>query len=146
MRVGKLEFLEYKDIEEPGYAGKQYYVDGPLDVDSVIQLIASCENEKAVLYECRCSTFTEEGSTRRHRFTKVDQLQELHDFPNPSIHVHAIYVDPNTIEYRFDLSTAVNTRIVEFSVDDRVNAYVKSNMEQDRMERKAAQKRKREGR
>ena len=135
-----MEFSEIREIKEPGYVGKQYYTDDPLDVDTIIQIISSYINEDAVLYECQCSTFNEEGRPRRYRFKKLDQLQRMHDFPNPSIGVHAIYIDPATNEYKFDISTAVNTNAIEYSVDDRLVKYVRDNMELDRMEREAAEK------
>ena len=138
-----MKIIDVKDIKESGYVGKQYFTDDPLDIDTIILILSSYENEQAVLYECQCSTFNEEGKSRRHRFKQMSQLKKMHDFPNPSIGVHAIYIDPVTDEYKFDITTAVNTNAIEYSVDDRLVEYVRNNMKLDRLEREAAEKKSR---
>jgi hypothetical protein len=48
-----------------------------------------------------------------------------------------------TDEYKFDITTAVNTNAIEYSVDDRLVEYVRNNMKLDRLEREAAEKKSR---
>ena len=139
-----MNFIKTQDIKKDGYTGKQYYADAPIGIDDIIEILSSYNNNQTSLYICNCDTFNDNGSPRVYGLRGIDQLKRMHSFPNPSIGVHAIYIDRKTHEYKFDISTAVNTRIIEYRVSDRVNSYVKRRMELDRMEREAAEKRKQE--
>ena len=47
-----MKIIKIKDIKESGYVGKQYFTDDPLDIDTIILILSSYENEQTVLYEC----------------------------------------------------------------------------------------------
>lgn len=134
-----MDFINVQDISENGLIAKKYYTDGPIGIDEIISILFSYVDDETTMYECKCRTFTEDGFTRIHRFTTIDELSNMHNFPNPSIGVHALFIDRNTSEYKFNISTAVNTNVIEYSISDRARIYLKKRMELERMEREAAE-------
>ncbi len=119
-----MEFTETREINREGFYAKQYSSDQPLNIDAIIDILKKYQTEEAVLFTCDCLTYTEEGHSFVHSIKSVDDLKQMHDFPNPSIIIHAHYVDPNTMGYKYTISTAANTRSLEFSVNQSINEYI----------------------
>ena len=139
-----MDFINVQDISENGLIAKKYYTDGPIGIDDIIDILSSYVDDETTMYECKCRTFTEDGFTRIKVFTKIDELSNMYNFPNPSIGVRALFIDRNTGEYKFNITTAVNTNVIEYSISDRAKLYLKKCMELERMESEAAEKRREE--
>ena len=136
-----MEFKESGTINKKGMHGKIYDTDQPLDVNTIISIIKSYENDDTKLFECRCSTFTESGNTVDYNYRNTISLEGMHNYKNPSINVRAIYVNPNSMEYKFTIAMAANTRGLNIFVNDDTPRYIKNTIELDRIEEEAEKKR-----
>ena len=45
-----MKIIKVRDIKESGYVGKQYFTDDPLDIDTIILILSSYENESRPFY------------------------------------------------------------------------------------------------
>ena len=134
-----MKFKESGTIKK-GMHGKIYDTDQPLDVNTIISIIKSYENDETIIFECRCSTFTESGNTVDYNYRNTLSLEGMHNYKNPSINVRAIYVDPNSMEYKFTIVMAANTRGLNIFVNDDTPRYIKNTIELDRIEEEAEKK------
>ena len=137
-----MKFKEAGTIKnKKGIIGKRFDTDAPISIDSMIEILKRYENENTKLFECRCSTFTESGNPVGRIYKSVDSLRKLHNSPNPSVSVIAIFIDPKNDNYKFTISMAANTRGMNYYVSDRGALYVEKTIELDRMEMEAEKKR-----
>ena len=79
-----MKFKESGTIKK-GMHGKIYDTDQPLDVNTIISIIKSYENDETIIFECRCSTFTESGNTVDYNYRNTLSLEGMHNYKNPSI-------------------------------------------------------------
>ena len=130
-----MEFKEAGTINKKGMIGKRFDTDAPVSIDSMIEILKGYENENTKLFECRCSTFTESGNPVDRIYTSVDSLRKLHDSPNPSVAVIALFIDPKDERYKFTISMAANTRGMNYYVSDRNARYVEKTIKRDKENR-----------
>ena len=137
-----MEFKEVGTINQKGImVGKRFDTDAPISIDSMIEILKRYENENTKLFECRCSTFTESGNPVGRIYKSVDSLRKLHNSPNPSVSVIAIFIDPKNDNYKFTISMAANTRGMNYYVSDRSALYVEKKIELYHMAMEAEKKR-----
>lgn len=126
-----MRIIKIKEIKKDGVSSKQYITDTPFCIDSIISLLRGYENENTKLFECMCVTFSESGNSWCPKYRNIDALVELYDFPNPSIGINAIFVDPRDMSYKFQIGTAANTNSFSYTVLERASHYVKRQLELD---------------
>ena len=130
-----MEFKEIGRYEKNGEFGINYDTDEPLNVDSIINIIKSYENEDTKFFGCNCITYTESGNLMFYDYRDIDSLKHLHKFPNPSISIQAFFVNPVDMSYKFTLAMANNTRGLNYIVDNSQQEYITHQLELDKMER-----------
>lgn len=135
-----MNFVEGKTIERKGLYSKKFISDDLLDIDTIIDILKKYENEDTKMFDCRCSTFTEKGNTVSHRYRNMDELQKMHNYPNPSIGIDATYINPYDMSYKFSITTANNTNSLSIEIYDKTAEYVKKQIELDKMEAEAEKK------
>lgn len=99
---------------------KACYLDCGLQVEDIVDLIKQLETEyDAKLIECDCNSFREDGSPKFAAFFNAEDLLDTDNWPNPYVVYCAIFGDKATGEYKFNLSTSINSEIITYSVNKK---------------------------
>ena len=81
------------------------------------------------MFACYCSTFTEEGLSWNPELQSIEELSKMKSFPNPSIQIRAVFINRNTEEYAYDVTTSVNTNVFTYQIDSKMKEYIRKQVE-----------------
>lgn len=135
-----MQFKEIRRINQQGLQNVTYKSDGPLNPDRIIQILKNNQKGKYILYYCKTSSYTSSGNTQNNEFRTIQEITQVKAFTNPNIHFHAIYIDRNTNQYAFSISTDTGANIVDYTIDDKMVDVVAKKMERDKMIEEALKK------
>ena len=124
-----MNYKEKRSFSSDGRQGRVYESDNSFTIDEIISLLTQLETDRVKFFICYCSTFTESGTTWSPELQSIEDLQQMKEFPNPSIQVRAVYVNRKTNNYEFDVSTAVNTNVFTIKQDDAMANYIKKQVD-----------------
>ena len=112
-----MEVLNYEDYDNDTYLKRVYTLNDNVQVDSFINIVRGFENEHTKMSLCNCQSFDGDGHPMYRRYTTIDDIFRVNDFPNPYIRFYVEFCDRMSEIYKFNLEANVNSNIVTYIVD-----------------------------
>lgn len=128
-----MNFKEKRSFNENGVQGRVYETDDSFTADRLINLLTQLETDRAKLFVCYCNTFNDDGRTWNPRLYSTEELSQIRSFPNSSLSVRAVYINRETEEYEFEVSTAINSNTFTYKYDQSKKDEVKNDVELRKM-------------
>lgn len=122
---------EYKD-KNSDYNSKEYRTNKTVQQNNFCDLLESLENDESKFFICLCNSYNESGSPLFRRFYSINELRK-EDFYNPSVSFNARFVDSKSDEYRFSVSSSINSDIIDIEYDPEMVDITKKDVEQRKM-------------
>lgn len=130
-----MEIKDTKELKTEALYIKSFEVNEPLGIKSIIRMLSNYEKDNIKMFKCICRTFSESGNSYHPEFSSIEDLEKgVKTFENPSVSFRAIYMDMNTNKYKFDITTAANTNVIDYTVDNEYAEYVNKKIELKLME------------
>ena len=129
-----MAFIEKNKIKTDDLYKIEYFSDKPLYLDNIIKLIEKYQTKEAELYECTCTTTDEKGKYLEMKYSDIDSIKQMRDLPNRNMQISAIYVDPETKEYKYDISSNLIRKTFEYKIDSNLKDKIKKEIELSQMQ------------
>ena len=124
-----MNYKEIRSFTNDRKQGRIYETDDSFTVDRIIELLKIYESDTIKMFACYCSTFTEEGLSWNPELQSIEELSKMKSFPNPSIQIRAVFINRNTEEYAYDVTTSVNTNVFTYQIDSKMKEYIRKQVE-----------------
>lgn len=114
-----MEIIREKVEESDNYYTKQFFLNGAINVDYLVSLINQFEDADTKMDECFCDTFDKDGTSLHIIYNVVDDIAKVKELPNPSVRFSIRFCDRRTNNYKFSLSTSINSECFYFVVNKK---------------------------
>ena len=113
----RLELKEIKEKETDKEYILIYKLSNTVQLDSFISILRAFETETICFAYCDCRGYDEDGYRAYSQINNIENMHNLDDeFASPYINFDAIFCDRETHQYRFSLTSDVNSSVLIYYV------------------------------
>lgn len=114
-----MEFLEVKEYDNDAYYTKKITLSNNVQIDSLINIIKSFENDEFKMSFCHCETFDENGYSVSHRYYEVEDIKQISNAGSPYVSFTVEFCHRENLNYGFSLLANVNSNVLSYVVNKK---------------------------
>lgn len=126
-----MEFLLKKEINSETKKKKVFETVGgkPLSFEDIFDILKKYEDGPYQIFECTCPTFSESGNSYNKVYHSLEEFKQHQHFEGVNTEIHVVYINKQTQQYGFDVTTGINLDYVIYSENEKKREAINKRIE-----------------